>query len=59
MMLTVPGRGHSAATLTVRRAWPSRWPMSRNMARADDEAQVIFGEWKAPKPYLRIVPQPR
>ena len=24
-----------------------------------DEAQVIFGEWKAPKPYLRIVPQPR
>jgi hypothetical protein len=26
---------------------------------SDDEARVIFGEWKALKPYVRIVPQPR
>ena len=25
----------------------------------DDQARVIFGEWKAVKPYIRIVPQPR
>jgi len=25
----------------------------------DDEAKVIFGEWKSPKPYIRIVPEPR
>jgi thioredoxin-dependent peroxiredoxin len=25
----------------------------------DDPARVIFGEWKAVKPYIRIVPQPR
>jgi hypothetical protein len=26
---------------------------------SDDQARVIFGEWKAVKPYIRIVPQPR
>jgi thioredoxin-dependent peroxiredoxin len=26
---------------------------------SDDEARRIFGDWKAPKPYIRIVPQPR
>jgi thioredoxin-dependent peroxiredoxin len=25
---------------------------------SDDEAREIFGEWEAPKPYIRIVPQP-
>ena len=25
---------------------------------SDDEAKEIFGEWEAPKPYIRIVPQP-
>ena len=25
---------------------------------SDDQARVIFGEWKAVKPYIRIVPQP-
>jgi alkyl hydroperoxide reductase subunit AhpC len=25
---------------------------------SNDEAKQIFGEWKAPKPYIRIVPQP-
>jgi thioredoxin-dependent peroxiredoxin len=26
---------------------------------SDDEAKEIFGEWQSPKPYIRIVPQPR
>jgi thioredoxin-dependent peroxiredoxin len=26
---------------------------------SDDDAKEIFGEWKSPKPYIRIVPQPR
>jgi len=25
---------------------------------SNDEAKELFGDWKAPKPYLRIVPQP-
>jgi alkyl hydroperoxide reductase subunit AhpC len=25
----------------------------------DDQARELFGEWQAPKPYIRIVPQPR
>jgi thioredoxin-dependent peroxiredoxin len=24
----------------------------------DDQARVIFGEWKSVKPYIRIVPEP-
>jgi hypothetical protein len=27
-------------------------------AVSNDEAREIFGEWKEPKPYIRIVPQP-
>ena len=26
---------------------------------SDDEAREIFGEWDSPKPYIRVVPQPR
>ncbi len=26
---------------------------------SDDEAKELFGEWKSPKPYIRIVRQPR
>ena len=26
---------------------------------SNDEARQIFGEWEEPKPYIRIVPQPR
>jgi thioredoxin-dependent peroxiredoxin len=26
---------------------------------SDEQAKELFGEWRAPKPYLRIVPQPR
>ena len=25
----------------------------------NDEAKEIFGKWKEPKPYIRIVPQPK
>jgi alkyl hydroperoxide reductase subunit AhpC len=26
---------------------------------SDEEAKELFGEWRAPRPYIRIVPQPR
>src|SRR3979411_734491 len=26
---------------------------------SNDEAKKLFGEWQAPRPYIRIVPQPR
>ena len=26
---------------------------------SNDEAREVFGDWDAPKPYIRIVPQPR
>ncbi|HEY2814618.1 MAG TPA: peroxiredoxin [Acidimicrobiales bacterium] len=26
---------------------------------SNDEAKEIFGDWKSPKPYIRIVPQPK
>jgi len=26
---------------------------------SDEQAKELFGEWQAPKPYIRIVPQPR
>jgi alkyl hydroperoxide reductase subunit AhpC len=26
---------------------------------SDEQAKDLFGEWQAPKPYIRIVPQPR
>ena|SRR5436190_5572339 len=26
---------------------------------SNDEAKEIFGEWEAPKPYIRVVPQPQ
>jgi len=26
---------------------------------SDQEAKTVFGEWKAPKPYIRIIPPPR
>jgi hypothetical protein len=25
---------------------------------SNEEAEKVFGEWKSPKPYIRIVPQP-
>ena len=26
---------------------------------SNDQAKELFGEWQSPKPYIRIVPQPR
>ncbi|MBV8956758.1 MAG: hypothetical protein JO179_21660, partial [Solirubrobacterales bacterium] len=26
---------------------------------SDDQARELFGEWVAPKPYIRIVPDPK
>jgi alkyl hydroperoxide reductase subunit AhpC len=41
---------------------PVNWKQGEDVIIAgsvsNDEAKEIFGEWKSPKPYIRIVPQP-
>ena len=41
---------------------PVNWRQGEDVIIAgsvsDDEARQVFGDWKAPKPYIRIVPQP-
>jgi len=41
---------------------PVNWRQGEDVIVAgsvsDDEARQIFGDWKEPKPYIRIVPQP-
>jgi thioredoxin-dependent peroxiredoxin len=41
---------------------PAQWQQGDDVIIAgsvpDEEAKEIFGEWDAPKPYIRIVPQP-
>jgi thioredoxin-dependent peroxiredoxin len=43
-------------------ATPVNWQQGEDVIIAgsvsDDQAREIFGEWEAPKPYIRIVPQP-
>ena len=43
-------------------ATPVNWKQGEDVIIAgsvsNDEAKEIFGDWKAPKPYIRIVPQP-
>jgi alkyl hydroperoxide reductase subunit AhpC len=43
-------------------ATPVNWQQGDDVIIAgsvsDDEAKEIFGEWDAPKPYIRVVPQP-
>ena len=43
-------------------ATPAQWQQGDKVIIAgsvsDDEAREIFGEWDAPKPYIRVVPQP-
>ena len=43
-------------------ATPAQWQQGQDVIIAgsvsDDEAKETFGEWDAPKPYIRIVPQP-
>jgi thioredoxin-dependent peroxiredoxin len=50
-------------TATHRVATPVNWQQGENVIIAgsvsNDEAKEIFGEWEAPKPYIRIVPQPQ
>ena len=49
-------------TATHRVATPVNWKQGDDVIIAgsvsNDEAKRIFGTWKEPKPYLRIVPQP-
>jgi len=44
-------------------ATPVNWQQGDDVIIAgsvsDDEAKEIFGEWDSPKPYIRVVPQPR
>ena len=50
-------------TAKHRVATPVNWKQGDDVVIAgsvsNDEAKEIFGEWKSPKPYIRIVPQPR
>ena len=43
-------------------ATPVNWKQGDDVIIAgsvsDDEARQIFGTWKEPRPYIRIVPQP-
>jgi thioredoxin-dependent peroxiredoxin len=42
---------------------PANWKQGEDViiggAVSDDEARATFGSWQAPRPYIRIVPQPR
>jgi alkyl hydroperoxide reductase subunit AhpC len=42
---------------------PVNWRQGEDVIIAgsvsDEQAKEIFGEWEAPRPYIRIVPQPR
>jgi thioredoxin-dependent peroxiredoxin len=50
-------------TAAHRVATPVNWKQGDDVIIAgsvsNDEAKQIFGDWKEPKPYIRIVPQPR
>jgi len=43
-------------------ATPVNWKQGEDVfltgAITNDEAKELFGDWKEPKPYIRIVPQP-
>ena len=49
-------------TAKHRVATPVNWKQGEDViisgSVSNDEAKKIFGDWKAPKPYIRIVPQP-
>jgi len=50
-------------TATHRVSTPVNWQPGQDVIIAgsvsNDEARQIFGEWREPKPYIRIVPQPK
>ena len=43
-------------------ATPANWKQGEDVVIAgsvsNEQARGIFGDWTAPKPYIRIVPQP-
>jgi thioredoxin-dependent peroxiredoxin len=49
-------------TAKHRVATPVNWKQGEDVVIAgsvsNDEATEIYGSWKEPKPYIRIVPQP-
>jgi alkyl hydroperoxide reductase subunit AhpC len=50
-------------TAKHRVATPAQWQQGDNVIIAgsvsNDEAKEIFGDWDEPKPYIRVVPQPK
>ena len=44
-------------------ATPANWKQGDDViisgSVSDDQARELFGDWEAPRPYIRIVPQPR
>jgi thioredoxin-dependent peroxiredoxin len=50
-------------TAKHRVATPVNWKSGEDVvltaAVSNDEAKELYGEWKEPKPYIRIVPQPK
>ena len=50
-------------TAAHRVSTPVNWKQGEDVIIAgsvsNDEAKQVFGDWKEPKPYIRIVPQPR
>jgi alkyl hydroperoxide reductase subunit AhpC len=50
-------------TANHRVATPANWHQGGEViisgSVSDAEAREVFGEWRAPRPYIRIVPQPR
>ena len=50
-------------TATHKVSTPAQWQQGDDVIIAgsvsNEEAKEIFGEWEEPKPYIRIVPQPR
>jgi alkyl hydroperoxide reductase subunit AhpC len=50
-------------TATHKVSTPVNWQQGEDVIIAgsvnDEQAKELFGEWQSPKPYIRIVPQPR
>ena len=50
-------------TATHKVATPVNWKQGEDViisgSVSNDDAKKIFGDWKEPKPYIRIVPQPK
>ena len=50
-------------TATYKVSTPVNWKQGEDVIIAgsvsNDQAKELFGEWEEPKPYIRIVPQPR